>query len=93
MNKLKSAGKNRQGTNLRMNFKIFNGKNLPHELLLTTRQTTKLRNAIENNMSTDIKLSKAQISKIIQSGGFLGSLLSKLAGPLMKLAVPIAKRF
>ena len=41
-------------------------------------------------MSTDIKLSKAQISKIIQSGGFLGSLLSKLAGPLMKVAVPLA---
>ena len=42
-------------------------------------------------MSTDIKLSKAQITKIIQSGGFLGSLLSKLAGPLMKIAVPLAK--
>ena len=42
-------------------------------------------------MSTDVKLSKAQISKIIQSGGFLGSLLSKLAGPLMKVAVPLAK--
>ena len=42
-------------------------------------------------MSTDLKLSKAQISKIIQSGGFLGSLLSKLAGPLIKLAVPLAK--
>ena len=42
-------------------------------------------------MSTDIKLSKAQISKIIQSGGFSGSLLSKLAGPLMKAAVPLAK--
>ena len=42
-------------------------------------------------MSTDIKLSKAQISKIIQSGGLLGSLLSKLAGPLMKVAVPLAK--
>ena len=40
-------------------------------------------------MSTDLKLSKAQISKIIQSGGFLGSLLSKLAGPLMKVAVPL----
>ena len=44
-----------------------------------------------NNMSTDLKLSKAQISKIIQSGGFLGSLLSKLAGPLMKVAVPLTK--
>ena len=42
-------------------------------------------------MSTDIKLSKAQISKIIQSGGVLGSLLSKLAGPLMKVVVPVAK--
>ena len=59
---------------------MFNGSNLLHELLLTTRQKTKLRNAIENNMSTDIKLSQAQISKIIQSGRFLGSLLSKIAG-------------
>ena len=42
-------------------------------------------------MSTDLKLSKAQISKIIQSGGFLGSLLSTLTGPLMKIAVPLAK--
>ena len=42
-------------------------------------------------MSTDLKLSKAPISKIIQSGGFLGSLLSKLAGPLMKVAIPLAK--
>ena len=42
-------------------------------------------------MSTDLKLSKAQISKTVQSGGFLGSLLSKLAGPLMKVAVPLAK--
>ena len=52
---------------------------------------TKFRNAFKNNMSADIKLSKAQISKIIQSGGFLGSLLSKLAGPLIKGAVPLAK--
>ena len=43
--------------------KMFNGNNLPHELLLTTRQKTKLRNAFNNNMSTDLKLSKAQISK------------------------------
>ena len=42
-------------------------------------------------MSTDLKLSKAQISKIIQSGGFLGSLLSKLAGLFMKVAIPLAK--
>ena len=66
---------------------MFNSDNLPHELLLTTRQTTKLRNAIENNMSTDIKLSKAQISKIIQSGGFLG----KLIGPLLKTGLPSLK--
>ena len=44
-----------------------------------------------NNMSVDLKLSKTKIVKIIQSGGFLGSLLSKLAGPLMKIAVPFAK--
>ena len=70
---------------------MLDGNDLPHELLLTTRQKTKLRNAFNNNMSTDLKLSKAQISKIIQSGGFLGSLLSKLAGPLIKVAVPLAK--
>ena len=72
LNKLKNAVRNKQGTTLRMNARMFNGNNLPHELLVTTRQTTKLRNAIENNMSTDIKFSKAQVSKIIQSGGFLG---------------------
>ena len=42
-------------------------------------------------MSTDLKLSKTQISKMIQSAGFLGSLLSKLVGPLMKVAIPLAK--
>ena len=52
---------------------------------------TKLRNAFNNNTWVDIKLSKAQITTIIQSGGFLGSLLSKLAGPLMKVAIPLAK--
>ena len=70
---------------------MLNGNDLPHELLLTKRQKTKLGNAFNNNMSTNLKLSKAQISKIIQSGGFLGSLLSKLAGPLIKVAVPLAK--
>ena len=83
--------KNKSGTNLRINFKMFNGNNLLHELLLTTRQKAKIRNAFNNNMATDLKLSKAQITKIIRSGGFLGSLLSKLAGPLMKVAVPLAK--
>ena len=75
LNKLKSVVKNKQRTTLRMNAKMFNGNHLPHELLLTTRQTTKLRDATENNLQTDIKLSKAQISKIIQSGGFLGKIL------------------
>ena len=89
--KLKTAVKDKTGTTLRMSFKMFNGNNLPHELLLTTRQKTKLRNAFNNKMSTDLKLSKAQISKIIQSGRFLGSLLSKLAGPLIKVAIPLAK--
>ena len=74
-----------------MILKMLNGKDLPHELLLTTRQKTNLRNALNNNMSTDLMLSKAQISKIIQSGGFLPSLLSKLAGPLMKVAIPLSK--
>ena len=72
---------------------MLNGNYVPHELLLTTRQKTKLRNAFNNNMSTDLKLSKAQISKIIQSGGFLGSLLSKLAGLLMKVAILYQKMF
>ena len=70
---------------------MFDGYNMPHELLLTTRQETKLRNAFNNNMSADIKLPKAQITKIVQSGGFLGSLISKLAGSLMKVAAPLAK--
>ena len=75
LNKLKSAVKNKQGANLRMNARMFNGNNLPHKLLLATRQTIKLRNAIENNMSTEIKLRKAQITKIIHSGEFLGNFL------------------
>ena len=92
LKKLKDAVKDNTRATLRMNLRMINGNNLPHELLLTERQKTKLRNAFNNNMSTDIKLSKAQITKIIQSGGFLGSLLSKLAGPLMKVAIPLAKR-
>ena len=72
---LKDAVKDNTGTPLKISLKMFNGNDLPHELLLTTRQKTKLRNAFNNNMSVDIKFSKAQISKIIQSGGFLGKLL------------------
>ena len=70
---------------------MFDKNDLAHELLVTARQRTKLKNAFENNMSTDIKLSKNQISKIMRSEGFLGSLLSKLADPLLKVAVPFAK--
>ena len=91
LKKLKTAVKNKTGTTLRMNLKMLDGNDVPYELLLTTRQKTKLRNALSNNISTDLKLSKAQILKIIQSGGFLGLLLSKLAGPLMKIAIPLAK--
>ena len=61
-NRQKTAVKNNAGVILRMNIKMFNENNLPHELLLTTRQKPKLRNAFENKMLTNIKLSKAQIS-------------------------------
>ena len=91
LNKLKKAVKSNEGTTLRLGIRNFNKNETPHELLLTTRQNTKLRNALNNNSATDIKLSKTQIKKIIQSGGFLGTLLSKLAGPLMKVALPLAK--
>ena len=91
LKKLKTAVKNKTGTTLRMSLKMLDGNDLPHELLLTTKQKTKLRNAFNNNMSTDLKLSKAHISKIIQSGRFLGSLLSKLTGPLLKVVIPLAK--
>ena len=91
LKKLKTAVKNKRGTTLRMSLKMVDENDLLHKLLLTTRQKTKLRNAFNDNMSTDIKLSKAQISKIIQSGGFLGTLLSKLALPLMTFAVSLAK--
>ena len=82
LNKLKSAVKNKQGKTLKMSARMFNGNNLPHELLLTTRKTTKLRNAIENNVTTDIKLSKVQISKII---------LGKRLRPLLKTGLPLLK--
>ena len=91
LSKLKKAVKNNDGATLRISIRNFNKEDLPHELLSTTRQNTKLRNAISNNMATDLKLSKAQIKKMIQSGGFLGKLYSKLAGPLMKVAMPLAK--
>ena len=59
--KLKSAVKKKTGTTLRMNLKMLDGTDMPHELLLTTRQKIRLRNAFNNKMSTDLKLSKTQI--------------------------------
>ena len=91
LNKLKKAVKSNEGATLRLGIKSFNKNETRHELLLTTRQNTKLRNAINNNSATDIRLSKAQLKKIIQSGEFLGKLLSKLAGPLMKVTLPLGK--
>ena len=70
-----------------LEFKNFAEDELPHELLLTTRQKAKLRNSFNNNMSIDLKLSRAQISKIIQFGGFFGRLLC----PLLKTGLPLIK--
>ena len=61
--------------------------NFPHELLLTNRQVANLRKAFAKNTSTDIMLSKTQLSKMIQSGGFLGRLL----GPLLRTGLPLMK--
>ena len=61
--------------------------NFRHKLLLTNRQVANLRKAFVNNLSTNIKLWKTQISKKKQSGGFLGRLL----GPLLKIGLPLMK--
>ena len=61
--------------------------NFPHELLLTNRQVSSIRKAFANNSSVNIKFSKAQVSKLIQSGGFFG----KLLGPLLKTRLPLMK--
>ena len=71
---------------------------MSHELFLTTRQKSKIRNAFDNNLLTDIKLGKVQLSKIIQSGGFLrktlGNMMSDLGrNTLLDLAVSLAKMF
>ena len=58
-----------------------------HKLLLTNRQVANIRKAFPNNLSTDIKLSKTQLSKMMQSGGFLGILL----GPWLKTGLPLIK--
>ena len=72
-----------------MSLKTFDKNNLPHKLLLSKRPG----NAFNENLSTGLRLSKSEISKIIQSGGFLESLLSKLAGPVIKVAFHLAKMF
>ena len=95
LNKLKSSIKNETDVALRISSNMVSNSNdntnFPHELLLTNRQVANIRKAFAKNTSTDIKLSKTQLSKMIQLGGFLGNLLGKLAGPLMKVAVPLAK--
>ena len=86
LNKLKSSVKNNTGTTLRITPENFQDDEMPHELFLTARQKTKVRNTFANNMSTDKKLSKSQLAKIIQSGEFLGKL--DLAVPLAKDVLP-----
>ena len=65
-----------------------NETDFPHQLLLTDRQVSSLRKSFASNSSTDIKLSKTQLSKIIKSGGFL----SRLLGPLLKTGLPLIKK-
>ena len=95
LNKLKSSIKNETDVVLRISSNMVsnsnNNTNFPHELLLANRQVASTRKAFANDSSIDIKLSKTQLSKMIQSGGSLGNLLGKLAGPLMKVAMPLAK--
>ena len=94
LNKLKSSIKNETDVVLRISSNMVGNSNdntnFPHELLLTNRQVANICQAFANHSSTDIKLSKTQLSKMIQSGGFLGNLLGKLASPLIKVAMPLA---
>ena len=87
LNKFKSAIKNKNEVVLRLSSNMIgdNETNFPNKLLLTSRQVSNLRKAFANQLSADIKLSKTQFSKIIQSGGFLGRLL----GPLIKKGLPL----
>ena len=92
LSKLKSAAKNNTETISRLNKKDFEDEELPQELFLTTRKTTKIRNAFASNVTTDMKLSKTQISKIIQSGGFFGSWLENLREKaLTNIAIPLTR--
>ena len=91
VNKLTSAIKNESEVVLTLSSNMIGDSNdktnFPHELLLTNRQIPNLRKAFVNHLSTDIKLSKTQLSKMIQSRGFLGRLL----GPLLKTGLPLIK--
>ena len=89
LNKFKPAIKNETDVVLRLSSNMIgdNETNFPHKLLLTNRQVSNLSKAFANNSSTDIKLSKTQLSKMIQLGGFLGRLL----GPLLKTGSPLIK--
>ena len=92
LNKLKSATKNESEVALRLSSNMIGDSddkiNFPHELLLTNRQVANLRKAFANYLSTDIKLSKTQLSKMIQSGGFLGRVLF----PLLKTGLSLIKK-
>ena len=91
LNKLKSAIKNENDVVIRLSPNMIGDSNdkgnLPHELLLTDRQVSSIRKAFSNNSSPDIKFSKTQLSKMIQSGGFLG----KLHVSLLKAGLPLTK--
>ena len=91
LNKLKSSIKNEADVVLRISSNMVGNSNdntnFPHEFLLTNRQVAIIRKAFAKNASTDIKLSKTQLSKMILSGGFLG----KLLGPLLKTGLPLMK--
>ena len=91
LNKLKSAIKNENDVVLRISSNMVGNSNdntnFPHELLLTNRQVENIRKAFANHLSTYIKLSKTELSKRIQSGGFLGRLL----GQLLKTGLPLMK--
>ena len=101
LSKLKSAIKNETDVILRLSSNIIGNSddntNFPHKLLLTNRQVSSLLKASAKNTSIDIMLSKTQLSKMIQSGGFLGRLLCPLLRtglPLMKSVIkPLAKSF
>ena len=89
LNKFKSAIKNETEVVLKLASNMIgdNETNFPHKLLSTNRQVTNLRKAFANHLSTDIELSKTQLSKMIQSGGFFGILL----GQLLKTGLPLIK--